>query len=139
MVNHQNGLQLKQVFHKTQLWSSHSAFFKLMICHKGYVVMQNYPVDTGRKLNVHTTFRRRPRHLLNVLCTFNLRPVSTGQLLTTLHFSQLSLSLYYNHQILMKIYLKQHSWLTNGKCRLIQIDVNLIRKLTPSMKPILTW
>ena len=39
----------------------------------------------------------------------------------------------------MKIYLKQHSWLTNGKCRLIQIDVNLIRKLTPSMKPILTW
>ena len=36
------------------------------------------PVDTGRKLNVHTTFRRRPRRLLNVLCTFNLRPVSTG-------------------------------------------------------------
>ena len=36
------------------------------------------PVDTGRKLNVHTTFRRRPERLLNVLCTFNLRPVSTG-------------------------------------------------------------
>ena len=45
------------------------------------------PVDTGRKLNVHKTFRRRPEHktfrrrpghLLNVLCTFNLRPVSTG-------------------------------------------------------------
>ena len=36
------------------------------------------PVDTGRKLNVHKTFRRRPRRLLNVLCTFNLRPVSTG-------------------------------------------------------------
>ena len=30
----------------------------------------------GRKLNVHKTFRRRP---LNVLCTFKLRPVSTGQ------------------------------------------------------------
>ena len=36
----------------------------------------NHPIDTGRKLNVHKTFRRR---LLNVLCTFNLRPVSTGQ------------------------------------------------------------
>ena len=34
------------------------------------------PVDTGRKLNVHQTFRRRLGRLLNVLCTFNLRPVS---------------------------------------------------------------
>ena len=31
-----------------------------------------------RKLNVHKTFRRRPGRLLNALCTFNLRPVSTG-------------------------------------------------------------
>ena len=38
------------------------------------------PVDTGRKLNVHKTFRRRPGRLLKVLCTFNLRPVSTGSL-----------------------------------------------------------
>ena len=38
------------------------------------------PVGTGRKLNVHKTFRRRPGRLLNVLCTFNLRPVSTGVL-----------------------------------------------------------
>ena len=37
-----------------------------------------YPVDTGRKLNVHKTFRGRPERLLNVLCTFNLRPVFTG-------------------------------------------------------------
>ena len=36
------------------------------------------PVDTGRKLNVHKTFRRCPGRLLNVLCTFNLRHVSTG-------------------------------------------------------------
>ena len=41
--------------------------------HKGYI-----PVDTRRKLNVHKTFRRRPGRLLNVLCTFNLRPASTG-------------------------------------------------------------
>ena len=37
-----------------------------------------FSVDTGRKLNVHKTFRRLPGGLLNVLCTFNLRPVSTG-------------------------------------------------------------
>ena len=37
------------------------------------------PVDTGRKLNVHKKSRRRPGRLLNVLCTFNLRPVSTGK------------------------------------------------------------
>ena len=36
------------------------------------------PVDTGRKLNVHKTFRRRPGILLKVLCTLNFRPVSTG-------------------------------------------------------------
>ena len=44
------------------------------------VLTWDYPVDTGRKLNVHKTFRRRPGRLLNVLCTFNLRPVSTGYL-----------------------------------------------------------
>ena len=37
-----------------------------------------HPVDTGRKLNVHKTFRRRLGRLLTVLCTFNLRPVSAG-------------------------------------------------------------
>ena len=36
------------------------------------------PVDTGRKLNVRKTFRRRPGRLLNVLCTLNLRPASMG-------------------------------------------------------------
>ena len=36
------------------------------------------PGDTGRKLNVHKMSRRRPGRLLNVLCTFNLRPLSTG-------------------------------------------------------------
>ena len=35
------------------------------------------PADTGRKLNVHKTFRKRLVRLLNVLCTFNLRSVST--------------------------------------------------------------
>ena len=35
------------------------------------------PIDTGRKLNVHKTFRRR----LNVLCAFNICPLSTGMTL----------------------------------------------------------
>ena len=37
------------------------------------------PANTGRKLNVHKTFRRRPGRLLNVLCAFNLRSVSMGK------------------------------------------------------------
>ena len=50
------------------------------LCLMRFSVIENevYPVDTGRKLNVHKTFRRRPERLLNVLCMFNLRPVSTG-------------------------------------------------------------
>ena len=35
--------------------------------------MRHNQVDTGRKLNVH-----------NVLCTFNLRPVSTGIIPSTI-------------------------------------------------------
>ena len=37
------------------------------------------PVDTGRKLNVHKMFKRHLGRLLNVLCTFDLHPVSTGK------------------------------------------------------------
>ena len=37
---------------------------------------QNYPMDTERKLNVHKTFTKRLGRSLNVLRTFNLRPVS---------------------------------------------------------------
>ena len=49
-----------------------------------------YPIDTGRKLNVHKTFRRRPGRLLNVLCKFSLRPVSTGLATRYTMTSQLS-------------------------------------------------
>ena len=38
------------------------------------------PIDTGRKLNVHKTFRKRTGHLPNALCTFILHLVSTGKL-----------------------------------------------------------
>ena len=53
----------------------------------------SYPVDTGRKLNVHKTFRRRPRRLLNVLCMFNLRPASTG---TRLSLTKKTLKIHYH-------------------------------------------
>ena len=34
------------------------------------------PLYTGRKLNLHKTFRRRPGRLRNILYKFNLRPAS---------------------------------------------------------------
>ena len=37
------------------------------------------PLNTGRKVNALKSFIVRLRHLLNVLCTFNLRPVSMGR------------------------------------------------------------
>ena len=51
-----------------------------------YVWFFKNPVDTGRKLNAHKTFRRHPERLLNVLCTFNLRPVSTGKDASHIYF-----------------------------------------------------
>ena len=37
-----------------------------------------YPVDTGRKLNVHKTFRRRPGRLMYVQFTFCVYGVTTS-------------------------------------------------------------
>ena len=45
-----------------------------------------HTLGTGRKLNVHKTFKRRPGRLLNVLCTFSLHPVS--RVLSCLNFSR---------------------------------------------------
>ena len=49
---------------------------RLRLC-KSVRKKRGFPVDTGHKLNIHKTFRRRSGRLLNVLCTFNLRPAST--------------------------------------------------------------
>ena len=46
--------------------------------HAGFDLMFGFPVDTGRKLNVHKLFRGRSGRLLNVLSTLNLRLLSTG-------------------------------------------------------------
>ena len=37
-----------------------------------------HSLDTGYKLNLHKTFRRRSERSLNFLCTFDLCPVSKG-------------------------------------------------------------
>ena len=55
-----------------------TCFFDASICSHSFFKI--IAADAGGKLDVHKTFRRRPGRLLNVLCTFNLRPVSTGQL-----------------------------------------------------------
>ena len=52
-----------------------------VITHEYY--KRPFPVNTGRKLNEHKSFRRRPGRLLNDLCTFNLCPVSMGLTLYT--------------------------------------------------------
>ena len=54
------------------------------------------PVDIGRKLSVHKTFWRRPGYLLNVLCTFSLRPVSMGTRDSTYFFWKESNCVYLN-------------------------------------------
>ena len=48
--------------------------FAISAFHVLYFLKFNSPVDKGRKLNVHKTFRRRLGSVLNVLCTLNLRP-----------------------------------------------------------------
>ena len=68
---------------KTSWRCLQDVFIKTYVCWEWYQITQsitNILVDTGRKLNVHKTLRRRPRRLLNVLRTFNLRPMSVGML-----------------------------------------------------------
>ena len=66
----------RQKCHESNLHKLRCISLKLSTLYKIDITLKKeYPVDTARKLNVHKTFRGR---LLNVLCTFNLRPVSTG-------------------------------------------------------------
>ena len=51
--------------------------FAILATHVLYFLQFNNPVDTGHKLNILKTFRRRLGSLLNILCAFNLHPVST--------------------------------------------------------------
>ena len=44
--------------------------------YKDFTLVLYIPLVIRRKLSVYKTFRKQPRPLLNVLCTFNSRPVS---------------------------------------------------------------
>ena len=72
------------------------------------------PVDTGRILNVHKTFRRR---LLNVLCTFNLRPLTLGTV--KLHSSWPSPGTFFNN--------RPQSWFLNIKRLLTLIRLGFLK------------
>ena len=61
--------------------------------------LQIIPLGIGSKLNIHKTFRRRPGRLLNVVCTFNLRPVSRG----IVSLNHLSNKFAYYHPVLVYI------------------------------------
>ena len=47
--------------------------------YKHFTLVLYIPLVIRRKLSVYKTFRKQPRPLLNVLCTFNSSPVSRRQ------------------------------------------------------------
>ena len=55
-------------------------------------------LDTGRKWNLHKTFRRLPGRLLNVSCTFNLRPVSNGIIMNVMIMAMIIMRMISNWQ-----------------------------------------
>ena len=75
-------IHIIKLFHILTISKKLSTFNKTITFQEDLIDAANFqyifPINTGRKLNVHKTFRRRPGRLLNVLCTFNLRPMSTG-------------------------------------------------------------
>ena len=81
-------------------------FFKLNFFHQNSKIQEKengtdfvFPVDAGRKLNMHKTFRRRPR--------FNLRPVSTGLLPHSRNQIRWSMKAYLHRQIRILFYLRK--------------------------------
>ena len=66
----------------------------------------SYSIDTGRKFNVLKTFRRRPEHLLNVLYTLSLRPVSKGYREVLYHCHDYLLYLPSEFKYNLKIYMQ---------------------------------
>ena len=73
---------------------------------KEIALVSPYPVGTGRKLSVHKTFRRHPGRLLNVLCTFNLRPVSSGYVVIIK--KSFDVQLQYHSQFKIWVSLEEH-------------------------------
>ena len=80
--------------------SSYSEIIIFALTH----VLLNKPLDPGRKLNVHRTFKRRSGCLLNVLCTFNLRHVFMGETVSSSkHGSSPKQDKYFENTTLFKL------------------------------------
>ena len=71
-------LTFSEGFQGRRNYLAHLNLLNIRSEHWGWSLSKSDPVDTGHNLNVHKTFRSRPGRPLNVLCTFNLRRVSTG-------------------------------------------------------------
>ena len=67
----------------------------------------NFPVDTGRKLNVHETFRKSPGRLLNVLCTSNYIMCPLG------YFSVAIFYLRFSEELIQNLTIKVTPWRLN--------------------------
>ena len=85
--------KLRNVYAAFLHWTKSKPLFR-SICNSFFTTYSDvqglpFPVDAGRKLNVHKTFRRRPGRLLNVLCTFNLRSVYMGELIMDIDLLQM--------------------------------------------------
>ena len=85
------------------------------------------PVDTGRKLNVHKKFTRRPERPLNALRTFNLRPVSRGryQEFTGKNTSKTSRSSLVCRCSLKKVFLKISQISQENTCDGLSLSIKL--------------
>ena len=80
---HQRKHAFGDFLHRVMQWKFPTLYWEVFTQFKLMTISFICPVsraDTGSKLNVHQTFRRRPRRLPHVLCTLSLRPVSTGSL-----------------------------------------------------------
>ena len=101
---------------RTSVWSSITRRNSFKSLAKASCIQNHaYPVDTGRKLNVHKAFRRRPGRLLNVLCTFNLCPMDTGLCLSEVAKR--------NNDWLFELWNQPHNlWTKTHSCWLIRED-----------------
>ena len=52
-------------------------FQQATILASNFIEYNYIPLEAGRNLNVHKTFKSCPGCLMSVLCMFNLRPVSS--------------------------------------------------------------
>lgn len=85
MILKQKSLALLELYIEDYPWildnSPHIKTFHIFISSYSEILFWLVnPSDTERKLNVHKTYKKRPEHLLNAFCTFNLCHVSLANI-----------------------------------------------------------